>query len=330
MGNEIIPPESSSWADVLQELNVPKLIAGPAGEAISRLVGHAVDIPSEYIKNIKQGIQDKRDARSEVSKALAKAAATEVAADQGLVHRAAQSFLAKELRSQANKEAVAKKAIEHLSHQSSAQSAPPKAEAPDDDWLNVFERYAENASSEKLRDLWARVLASEIRKPKAFSLRTMRFISELDSGIAQRFQKHANAVIDRSYILKPPDLEGQSFTELIELQDAGLLTGVDGNVSQRMKNETAGQGVALKLRSSAVLIRFVGPIDLHIPSMLLTNVGRELLEIIELSDDLDRARQIAEQFPKDNVAHIRYGRMNADKTEIENPIVVFNKTTPVT
>jgi hypothetical protein len=102
--------------------------------------------------------------------------------------------LAKELRAQANKEGVAKKAIEYLSRESEQVSDKP--ETPEEDWLNIFERYAEDASSEKLRDLWARVLAKEIRKPKSFSLRTMRFISELDSETAQLFQKHSGRVID--------------------------------------------------------------------------------------------------------------------------------------
>jgi hypothetical protein len=187
MSNEIIPTETSSWSDVLQELNIPKLIAGPAGDAISRLVGHIVDVPSEYIKSFKQGIQDKREARSAVTNALATAVATDVVADKDLVHRAAQSFLAKELRSQTNKEAVARNAIKHLSDQS--EPSGPKPETPEEDWLNVFERYAENASSEKLRDLWGRVLAKEICNPKSFSLRTVRFVSELDMDIAQTFRR---------------------------------------------------------------------------------------------------------------------------------------------
>jgi hypothetical protein len=194
MGNETAPIETSSWSDVLQELNIPKLIAGPAGEAISRLVGYLVDVPSEYVKSFKQGIADKREARSAVSKALATAVASEVVADKDLVRRATQSFLAKELRAQTNKEAVARIAIEHLSREDETHGKKPQT--PEEDWLNVFEQYAENASSEKLRDLWGRVLAKEIRSPKSFSLRTMRFVSELDVYVAQTFQKHAKSVIE--------------------------------------------------------------------------------------------------------------------------------------
>jgi hypothetical protein len=318
MGDEIVPIETSSWSDVLQELNIPKLIAGPAGEAISRLVGHAVDIPSEYVKNIKQGIQDKREARSEVSKALARAAATEVAADKELVHRAAQSFLAKELRSQANKEAVAKKAIEHLSHKSEQDGA--KAEAPEEDWLNAFERYAENASSERLRDLWARVLAKEIGSPKTFSLRTMRFVSELDVKTASRFQEMRTRVFNGSYLLKPTEFRGQLFVDWLALEAAGLITGVDGNISQGF----ALPGTALKFAKSAVRVTLSGPIDFRLPIILLTDVGAELIKIVDSSDDdIEFSRELAEKFPKEgNITNVKYGRMSDDGQNLIEPIVV--------
>src|SRR5208283_1459027 len=59
--------------------------------------------------------------------------------------------------------------------------------------LNIFERYAEDASSETMRALWARVLAGEIRRPGQFSLRTLRFMSELDATTAKLFESYARA-----------------------------------------------------------------------------------------------------------------------------------------
>ena len=212
MTKEIVPGEASSWSDALQELNLPKLILGPAGEALSRFVGHVADVPSEYVNSFTQSIKDKRDARTEVSKALANAVAKEVGTDHDLVHRAAQSFLAKELRSQANKEAVAKKAVEHLADESEPSGTTP--ETPDDDWLNMFERYAESASSEKLRDLWGRVLAKQISKPKSFSLRTMRFVSELDAETAKLFEKYSVGIINDRMLLKPQPSRGICFRRI--------------------------------------------------------------------------------------------------------------------
>jgi hypothetical protein len=234
----------SSWSDALQEFNLPKVVLGPAGDSLSRLIGNLADIPGEYVKSFKQGIQDRREARAEVSRALAKAVAAEVSADRNLMQRATQNFLAKELRAQSNKEGVAKKAIEHLAEGSGASDDKPAT--PDEDWLNAFERYAENASSEKVRDLWGRVLAREIRKPKTFSLRTMRFVSELDAETAQSFEKISSQIINGGYLRKPKKLEGQPFMELLQLEDAGLLTGVNGDISQIHR----GDGPTIEVRCS--------------------------------------------------------------------------------
>jgi hypothetical protein len=323
MGNEIAPIETSSWSDVLQELNIPKLIAGPAGEAISRLVGHIVDVPSEYIKSFKQGIEDKREARSAVSKALATAVATEVVADKDLVRRAAQSFLAKELRSQTNKEAVARNAIEHLSHQ--PETSGQKPQTPEEDWLNVFERYAENASSEKLRDLWGRVLAKEIRSPKSFSLRTMRFVSELDVDVAQTFQNYAKSVIDGHFILKPSELQGEVFNDLLRLEDAGLITGVQGTIAKLLRSHAQEAAVLLKYVTTGIIVRFDELVNLNLPQILLTDVGQEVLKIIDSGDEEDEARRFAEAFPKQGVVDIAYGRLNDTQTELIDPVFIWQR-----
>jgi Protein of unknown function (DUF2806) len=325
MGSDIVPTETSGWSDVLQELNIPKLIAGPAGEAISRLVGHLVDVPSEYVKSFKQGIEDKRDARSVVSKALATAVATEAVADKDLVRRATQSFLAKELRAQTNKEAVARNAIEHLSHQSGASE--PKPQTPEEDWLNVFERYAENASSEKLRDLWGRVLAKEIRSPKSFSLRTMRFVSELDVNIAQTFQNYAKSVIDGNFILKPSELQGELFNDLLRLEDAGLITGVQGNIAKLFRSEVQEAALLLKYFNTGIIVRFDEPVNLNLPQILLTNVGQEVLKIIDSADDEGEARKFAEGFPKQGVVDIAYGRLNDAQTGLIDPVIIWQRPT---
>ena len=77
----------------------------------------------------------------------------------GAILSRAQTRLAEEAaRNQENREEVGRRAFEELS-----QSADDDAsDAPiEDDWLNIFGRHAENASSEMLRDLWAKILAGE-------------------------------------------------------------------------------------------------------------------------------------------------------------------------
>jgi Protein of unknown function (DUF2806) len=164
------------------------------------------------------------DAKSVVTKALATAAAEHLTSDPALVERAARGWLSKELRAQSNKEEVARRTIEYLTHEPPAT----QAEEIDADWLNLFERYAEDASSERLQDLWARVLAGQLRTPRAFSLKTLRFVAELDFEIASIFEKWANAIVDWQYIGAPIPQGGQELSEALQMQDFGLITGVGG------------------------------------------------------------------------------------------------------
>lgn len=112
--------------------------------------------------------------------------------------RAINALVGREYRKQVNREAVAVAMLNDTQNQASDDGAgnTPTAptEEPQDDWLNVFERYAEDASSEQLQDLWGRVLSVEIRRPGRFSMRTLRLLSEFsqaDALIFETFAKYA-------------------------------------------------------------------------------------------------------------------------------------------
>lgn len=299
MGNDVVPPDGGGFLD---QLNLPKIVAGPAGEAISRLIGGAVDIPAAWLAQVAQGVKDRTEAKSVVSKAVADAAANLAKNDPEVVQRAAHSLLAKELRHQTNREAIARKTIEHL-----GEDPLEKTSKPDDDWLNVFERYAEDASSERLQDVWGRILAGELRHPKRFSLRTLRFISELDETVANQFEKWSSRVTDFDSIPFPPN-QGVEFSELLHLQDCGLLTGAGANLhkSYDLKNNQEGQlaRISFVFRKFAVLVTFNGPIQVNIPSLFLTNIGREIFSITQASTDIGTVKAFVEKFPKGQVQEI--------------------------
>ena len=110
MTNDLVPHEAQP--SVLDKINIPRFIAGPAGEAISRLIGGAADIPAAWLESMAQGIRDKKEAKTVVSKAVANAAADLVKSAPELGQRAAQSLIFKELRRQTTKETIAAKTIQ--------------------------------------------------------------------------------------------------------------------------------------------------------------------------------------------------------------------------
>ena len=296
----------------MRSLNLPQVVAGPAGKAISRLVAGVLEIPAAYLDQFVQGIKSKTEARSLVAKEVATAAANLAANDTDIVARAAHNLLAKEYRRQNNKEEIAKKTIEILEQEtanvatvehdqagSGPASSPPEI---DEDWLNVFEKYAEDASTDRMQELWAHILAGEIRNPKTFSLKTLRFVSELDQETARLFEKYVPLVCNNLFLPTPLPLQGQEFTDLIHLQDAGLLSGASGGIGQTY--QSPGGQVALTNQGRVLLIMSQQALSFQIPCALLTKIGSELLQIVKAPFNLDRLKDVVARIPKNGITNI--------------------------
>jgi hypothetical protein len=313
MPNDLTPQPSSLIEIFIEKFNLPEMVAGPAGKAISRLIAGGADIPAAYLERFAQGIRDGTAARTKVNSEVAEAAAKFAAGDEGIVARAAHTLLAKEFRRQKNKEEVARKTVEILEEEtklieqkggSNKNSDKRHAEVHDvdEDWLNVFERYAKDASAENMQKMWAKVLAGEIRKPKSFSLQTLRFLAEVDQATAALFEKHSSEVINGDFIPYTPK-EGKPFTEFLQLEEAGLLSGTQGFLSRKMKTEAPGP-VAIPMRAGTIFIVFEQATEFQIEVAALTKIGREVLQIIPAKMNRNKAQEIAARFPKKNVATI--------------------------
>ena len=164
---------------------LPKILLGPAGTAISRLIGSVTYIPAAWLEQQAQGIKDATATRSHVTQALATQTAKTAITDPEIMERAKTALVDKVYRRQVNKEAVARKTIESLQ----ADPAPKQGDGPSEDWLAKFERLAEDASSDHLRSLFAKLLAGEIRKPGAIPPMILHFISVLDHETATLIQR---------------------------------------------------------------------------------------------------------------------------------------------
>jgi Protein of unknown function (DUF2806) len=306
MPDDNIPQSSSSaLSQFVDRLNLPQMIAGPAGKAISRLIAGVVEIPAAYLDSFAQSIKDKTTARSVLNKAVVDAASKFAATDEMVIQRAAHNLLAKEFRHQANKEAVAVKALEILRTEDAPETSPPDVDL---DWLNVFERYAENASSERLQELWGRILAGEIRKPKSFSLKTLRFVSELDQKIATTFERCSSAILGRRFIpTRSPLLKGPAFDELLDLQDYDLVSGVGGLLQSTLTTSTGT--ITLESADRIIVINGEKEFELQISSVTLTRMGIEVLNIVKPVFDMDQAKSFVESLDKTKLTEIFLGTL---------------------
>jgi len=143
---------------------------------------------------------------------------------QDLIERTGMRLFSQEVRKQQNIESIVDKAYEELKNQDTVSNEPV-----DDDWIVRFFNSVEDVSNEKLQDIWARILAEEIKKPKSFAMRTLEILKNISLEEAQLFENLAFCLLksqNRIFIpnvltiLKEDDVH---FGDIYALSCAGLI-----------------------------------------------------------------------------------------------------------
>jgi hypothetical protein len=295
MTNESKP---GGLAKFFGDIDLPKILGGEGLKALSRLTGGFLNYPAAWLERATQQVKDRTEAKSTVIKKLAEAAGNRAAEDPELVERTIQCMLPRELRRQENKDAVALRTIDLISND--PRPATDTAQEIEDDWLNVFERYAEDATSDKLRDMWARVLAGEIRRPGLVSLRTLRFIAELDQMIAGAFDRHLPFIIEKDCMV---NTFAESLSDdFLHMLNYGLLTARDLVKSYRLK----GGEVLLAYCNGYLSLQGTSNREADIYFGQLSVIGVELAEILAPQFDPAKAVQLAGLIEKDDLSQINF------------------------
>jgi hypothetical protein len=273
----------SPWTDIVNTLvkgGLPQIIAGPAGKSLSRLIAGATDIPAAWLAGRAQRIKDKTEGRTVIMKALALAAANAAVSDPALLDRALEQHIQEIYRKQVNKEAIAIKVMEDIA----SDPLPQTSAGPSDEWLDVFERDAANATSERLRDLYSRILGGEIRKPGAFSLSTLRVLTILDTQLASIFERILPFRLDENFL--PSELIDNAvpYRDVLELEAAGiLLTG--GGMMQLTKMPAQNDVFIFMMKTKGFGVRFQSPEVKKIRGITLTRAGIELAGITSVREE---------------------------------------------
>lgn len=213
--------------------------------AIDRLGGDVVDAIGSPIN----GWNERRKARIAGEKLLIEAAAKfgveQLSKGGEFAARVFSNQFGKLAREQANKDAVLEAAIEDLRSPRQEEEHDTKKEKLDDTFLDRFDTYASQATTEALREKWGRVLAAEVRKPGTFSNKVLRVIDELEADTALLFEKVcANRLRD----VLPKCLIGKlQFVDVAALSTAGLILEPGVGQVARFANQTLSDGSPLWL-----------------------------------------------------------------------------------
>ncbi|MGE0093844.1 MAG: DUF2806 domain-containing protein [Alphaproteobacteria bacterium] len=170
----------------------------------------------------------------------------------------------------------------------------------DPDWFSRWRSGAEDVSAEKMQQLWARVLAGEVRSPGSYSLRTLQFLSNLNQRDAQLIERIApfridNAILRDDEILKN---KGIQFSDLLLLDDLGVIQGVEavgGLVLKADSNDSEKFYVNFLCQEKAIVVEGqVKGAPFEIEIFGLTQVGREVLSLGNFRADSDCLGKIAD------------------------------------
>lgn len=194
-----------------------RLIAG-----FDRLGGNLAELLNVHIERH----TEPRRARIEGERRLIEAAVDygieRLGKDDEFAERMLANQLGKMERAQANKDGVMQEALNDLRDQPlNAEEGSEEPETLSPVFLDRFEVYAKQASTDELRHRWGRVLAAEIRKPGTFSQKVLRVVDELDRDTALLFESLCKSRIGDAL---PRHLVGEiSFPQIVMLTSAGLL-----------------------------------------------------------------------------------------------------------
>jgi hypothetical protein len=206
------PLSSETFGHALERIaegGLLRLLGGkPLELAISRLVTGVVavpeaglDIPKAYFEGISQRIRSENEARKQLSDTVLNEAKRVAAGNEKLTERALRRWSSTLDRKQKNIEEVAARTIKLMAD----QKLPETAGAPSEEFMGPFSDIAENASTENLADLLARILTGEIRKPGTFSRRALQTVSALDQRSILALVEALPYLLNGSWFHIPPN-----------------------------------------------------------------------------------------------------------------------------
>ena len=178
---------------------------------------------------------------------------------------------AKESRKLRNTVAVIEKAQSHFTEGENVSNEPVN-----EGWKNRFFNIVEEISDEELREIWGRVLAGEIKKPKSYSLRT------LEAAIIVKIAPYA---IREEYIYRDCPL---TIEENYTLQDCGILLD-DGHSIQIGVEVKPHTQHAITLDSENTLVVHNDSdqiINSNLNVYTLSVAGQEIIKLVSMDKEI--------------------------------------------
>jgi hypothetical protein len=322
------PTESSSLAVIVDSIGaflgrVPVSLQ----RNVAKALGHLFKVPNAYLDGLAAELRATSEARVKITKATGTKLAQAVEVDSALAEVATQIHASKILRHQKNTIQVIKFAAEEISSMPYDQKEVELVEMSDD-WLNAFESEAVNMSSEQMQKLFGKMLAGEICRPSAFSIRTVKLMGQMDIDVAEIFRKFCS--ITSSHRIGPEAIVlsgcaislgknyttalhnfGLPYSHILALEEYGLIasrtpgdapcffsiyTEEDNFVQVPLKYNNEEYVLIPKKPKPATDFSEYDTLGIE-----LSRVGRELLSVVEVEENCDYTKELIAYFDKEGL-----------------------------
>ena len=332
-------------SDLITEPTLPAPVRKNLFKTLGRLCSSFVDIPVAYFEGKADEIRAGTRARIQLTEMAAEQIACEMRVDPEYARIAAAKYGQKVLREQVNLDSISRIAAIELKSQGASEDQTTTEEV-NDDWTDNFESEARKKSSEEMQLYFGRVLAGEIKKPKSFSIKSIKVLGEMDQDTANLFRKLCSVCVQINVAgsfadMRVPSLGGNAgdnslakyglgFGELNVLNEHGLIIS-DYNSWRDYGICKGGRVVGQEMRSTVRGIRFpflhqgkhwvLEPhgemqldTQLKLHGVALTSSGMELSKVVETDS--------VQKFVQDLIAFFRGKRFDMTAVLSEKPQIL--------
>lgn len=211
--------------------------------------------------------------------------AIDISDGKQLVERSNFRLQYQQAKKEQNIESVIGKAVLEL-----GDKTTDSAEEVDEDWYTRFFNIVEDISDEQLQNLWARILAGEVLKPRMYTYRFLSVLSNISKNEFEIILKIAPFVCGDIIINDQKQLVSKNISghEIDILEDMGLLK--NGSLQIRGLQLESKQGTVF-IQSSKIAFVFINneknAIHHFIDVIDVTETGKQLFKLANIPLDMD-------------------------------------------
>lgn len=176
---------------------------------------------------------------------------------------------------------------------------PPQKKI-DDDWLYRWRDYAGDVSAEEMQHLWGKLLTGELKSPGSYSLRCLDFLRNLSQSEARAIEKLSRFAIEGILWRGAGNLfesEGISFSTLLEMQNLGVISGVESTgVQVTWKTNEPDNYIRTLFSNGKVLIAKHEDAhkELKLGVYILTTIGLQVIQLGRFEPHIEYLTKLGE------------------------------------